>query len=208
MSFYFDDFDRLRRNIGSMFDVFERDMMSPAHLHLLVDDVQQPTQRQQQLQAPGNISSSNDKSAAAAQAGNNNNEARVGTRGGSSALSPFSALSNLSNAVQIRCDVVDSKEKLVINAELPGVPKEQIKLSIKDHVLTISGEKSYEHKEEDGEHRVLRSERSYGTATRMLRLPKNADEQNVSAKYDNGVLHIEVGKNAEPQPHEQQIQIV
>eukprot|EP00823_Brevimastigomonas_motovehiculus_P009910 TRINITY_DN976_c0_g1_i8.p1 TRINITY_DN976_c0_g1~~TRINITY_DN976_c0_g1_i8.p1 ORF type:complete len:246 (-),score=106.27 TRINITY_DN976_c0_g1_i8:35-772(-) len=130
----------------------------------------------------------------------------------------------------IRVDVLDQKDKIVVKAEVPGLPKEQIKLNIdENNVLTISGKHSEEKKEVPGlpkeqiklnidENNVLtisgkhseekkeekpnfvRHECSYGEVRRSLRLPKNIDAKKVSAKYENGVLLVEVPKTEEVKP--------
>jgi HSP20 family protein len=85
-----------------------------------------------------------------------------------------------------------------VNAEVPGIPKEQLKLQLNDGVLTISGERKEEKKEE--KENYVRHECSYGQVSRSLRLPKNVDGKKVSAKYENGVLSVEVPKAEESKP--------
>ena len=85
-------------------------------------------------------------------------------------------------------DIMDHKDKIVIKAELPGVDKKDIKVDLKDHVLTLSGERSYENevKEDNYYHR----ERTFGTFQRSFRLPVNLDPDKIKADYKDGVLEM------------------
>lgn len=82
----------------------------------------------------------------------------------------------------------------MVNAEVPGLPKDQIKLQLNEGVLTISGERKDEKKEEDPKGKYVRHERCYGHVSRSLRVPKDVDVKKVSAKYENGILSVELGK--------------
>jgi HSP20 family protein len=79
-------------------------------------------------------------------------------------------------------------DKLVVRADLPGLKKEDVKVEIEDGILTISGERSDEHKEDkDG---FFRTERSYGRFSRMLALPDGVSEEKCDATFNNGVLEV------------------
>jgi len=95
-------------------------------------------------------------------------------------------------------DILDDKDKIVIKAELPGVDKKDIKVDLKDHVLTLSGERSYENevKEDNYYHR----ERSFGKFQRSFRLPVNLDPDKIKADYKDGVLKIDIPKPEEEKP--------
>jgi len=86
-------------------------------------------------------------------------------------------------------------KQIEITAELPGVNEQDIDLSIEDGVLTLSGEKKSERKDEQGDY----SERSYGRFERRLTLPSNIDEERCSADFENGVLKITIPKAEEKQ---------
>ncbi len=91
--------------------------------------------------------------------------------------------------------VVDTYEKdnaIVVNAELPGVKKEDISIDVKNNVLTISGER----KDEENIHRddYYRSERFYGRFQRSFTLPDNMDADKVDATYKDGMLEVKIPK--------------
>jgi len=97
--------------------------------------------------------------------------------------------------LRCRVNVEDQKDKLVVTAEVPGFDKSNLTVNIDDNnVLTIAGEQKQEHVEEAKNKRFLRVERSFGQVQRSLRLPRNVDRSKVAARYENGVLHIDVPK--------------
>jgi HSP20 family protein len=89
-------------------------------------------------------------------------------------------------------DVSESDKAVTVRAEVPGVDPKDIEVTLSDDVLTISGEKKerIETKEEGSR----RSERRFGAFRRTLPLPSSVDADSVSAKYENGVLVIELSK--------------
>lgn len=94
-----------------------------------------------------------------------------------------------------KVDISETSELYHIDVEVPGVEEKDLTLNLEsDGTLTISGKKSLETKSQDKEwHRV---ERSYGSFQRVLSLPKDADQERVSAKFKNGVLSIDVARRA------------
>eukprot|EP01035_Chromulina_nebulosa_P021631 gene21631-27994_t len=98
-------------------------------------------------------------------------------------------------------DVKETATSYEIQVDTPAVDKKNIQLTIKDHILTIDVEKKGMHKEEgENFHRV---ERFRGHTTRSLALPNDANEDNVTAEVDNGVLHIKIEKTPESEkPHD------
>jgi len=95
-------------------------------------------------------------------------------------------------------DITEDEKEYVIKAELPEMKKEDVKLTVENDVLTISGERKYE-KEEKGKkyHRV---ERAYGSFVRSFTLPEDADGSNVSAEYKDGVLKVHLPKSEKAKP--------
>jgi HSP20 family protein len=95
-------------------------------------------------------------------------------------------------------DITEDDKEYVIKAELPEMKKEEIKISVHDDVLAISGERKYE-KEEKGKkyHRV---ERAYGSFMRSFTLPEDADGSKVSAEYKDGVLKVHLAKSEKAKP--------
>jgi len=98
----------------------------------------------------------------------------------------------------MKIDVIEEKQRYVVTAEVPGFNKEDLKVSIDDNnILSISGEKKHEVKEEDKERRFLRLERSYGFTSRSLRLPRGVHAGEMSAKFENGVLKLCIPRSSE-----------
>lgn len=102
-------------------------------------------------------------------------------------------------------DIEESEKEYLVKAELPEVKKEDVKLSVQDDVLTISGERQAE-KEEKGKkyHRV---ERCYGSFLRSFTLPEDADGTKVSAEYKDGVLHVHLPKTEKAKPKTIEVKI-
>jgi HSP20 family protein len=98
------------------------------------------------------------------------------------------------------CDVFEDKEAVKIVAEVPGVKREDVRISIEDNVLTIRGEKKQV--AEATTERVHRYERSYGVFERSFALPNVVDTDRIEAKYDAGVLTITLPKVERARPRE------
>lgn len=112
-----------------------------------------------------------------------------------------------------RIDIVENEKSIEISAELPGVRKEDVKLSINDdNVLMIKGSKFRQNveKTEDGNEKeivCLKAERNYGEFTRQFMLPDNINKESINARYDNGVLHISFEKKEPEKPKSLEIAI-
>ncbi len=103
-------------------------------------------------------------------------------------------------------NVAEGKQSFVIEAELPGVRKEHIKVEVKDNNLIIKGEKPFELKEgEEIQYRTV--ERSFGTYERSFELPEGVDISKVQAKHVDGVLKVEIPKLPKQEPKEISISI-
>ena len=89
-------------------------------------------------------------------------------------------------------DVIDEGDKLRVVADLPGFEKNDISVYIEDGDLVVKAERS-EEKEEKGKS-YIRRERSYGQVYRRIPLPSDIDEEKIKARYNNGVLEIEISK--------------
>jgi HSP20 family protein len=103
-------------------------------------------------------------------------------------------------------DVSETDGEYIIKAELPEVRKEDVSITVQDGVLTLTGERKQE-KREDQE-KVHRIERYYGAFARRFALPENADEQGIKAEGRDGVIVIHIPKQRviEPQPRQIQVQ--
>ena len=97
-------------------------------------------------------------------------------------------------------DIKDSEKHLILNIEVPGIKKEDMKITLQDNVLTIKGEKKKV--SEEKEDNFFRSERVYGTFERSFTLPVDFDSENVDAKVIDGVLEILLEKVQPKQPKE------
>jgi HSP20 family protein len=102
-------------------------------------------------------------------------------------------------------DVLETESAFQIRAELPGIDKNGIKLSVEDGVLTISGHREQE-KEEKGL-RYHRRERLYGSFARSFTLPDSVDEQKVTAEFRNGVLTVRLPKSERAKPKSIEISV-
>lgn len=102
-------------------------------------------------------------------------------------------------------DISEKKNQLIIDAEVPGIKKEDLKITLQDNTLTIEGEKKNVKKEE--ERKYFLTERSYGSFTRSFTLPEDIDSEKVNAKFENGVLSITLNKVEEVVPVERVIEV-
>lgn len=100
-------------------------------------------------------------------------------------------------------DVAEDAESLIFTAEVPGFEKKDISISIEDGVLSISGERSLERKD-DEYHRI---ERRYGRFERSFTLPRNVDPDKISANLKNGLLVLTLPKREEAKPKQIDIQV-
>ncbi len=102
-------------------------------------------------------------------------------------------------------DIQETPEAYVVSAELPDVKKEDVKLSVQNGVLMMTGERRQE-KEDKGKkwHRV---ERSYGRFQRSFTLPESVDDQKIHASYKDGMLHLMIPKAPATTPKTQEIKI-
>lgn len=96
---------------------------------------------------------------------------------------------------QIRMDVKEANGEYLVKAEIPGVNKEDIHVDVEGSQVSIRAEVRKEKEEKKGE-RVIRSERSYGMASRTFDLGSEIDQGGVKAKYADGVLEISLPKKA------------
>jgi len=99
----------------------------------------------------------------------------------------------LPTAAQIRIDVSESDGAYTVLAEVPGVGKEDIHVSIDGSVVTLRAEVKQQDRASSGE-KVLRTERYYGAVSRSFQLPQDIDQSAAKAKYDNGVLTLTLPK--------------
>ncbi|MDE2028397.1 MAG: Hsp20/alpha crystallin family protein [Candidatus Omnitrophica bacterium] len=109
------------------------------------------------------------------------------------------------NAFYPALDVVEEKEQYVLKADLPGMRKEDIKISVENGILNIEGERKTETEHKDKQ--VHRIERSYGRFVRSLNLGSTVDASRISASYKDGVLQLTVPKSEAAKPKAIDIQV-
>ena len=103
-------------------------------------------------------------------------------------------------------DLHENEDSYTVRAEIPGVKKEDIDVTVHDGVLTINAESRYQHEEKE-QGRVIHQERRYGKYVRSIRLGKDVDESNVKANYNDGVLELELPKLEEVKPKKIEITV-
>lgn len=108
-------------------------------------------------------------------------------------------------APALTVDVTEQDEAYAIHAEIPGVNKEDIHVSIDGAVVSISAERRNQKEVRDGD-KILRSERYFGKVSRSFQLPQEVDESQASAKYSEGVLELLLPKKAAAQAKRLSIQ--
>lgn len=97
----------------------------------------------------------------------------------------------------LQVDMYEKENAIVIEAEMPGVAKEDIKVDVKGRQLTMRGERKQETEVKDKH--SIRRERSYGSFSRTFNLPFDIDTEKVQATFTDGVLRLEIAKPAEEQ---------
>ena len=114
-----------------------------------------------------------------------------------------STFQGLKEAWAMAMDVSEDESNVIVKADLPGLKKEEIKISLEDNILTIRGErKAEEEKKDRNYHRI---ERSYGTFERSMDLDVAVDESKIKATYQDGVLEIVLPRKEKT--HSRQIEI-
>lgn len=103
------------------------------------------------------------------------------------------------------CEISETKDHFHMSVDLPGIKKEDIKIELKDNALTISGERKQE-KKGDGDKNAHYVERFYGGFTRIFKIPETADGEKIQARYENGVLEIDIPKTTEATARKIEIQ--
>ncbi len=95
-------------------------------------------------------------------------------------------------------DITEEEKEYLIRAELPDMKKEDVRLTVENGVLTISGERKFE-KEEKGR-KYHRIERAYGSFVRSFSLPEDADGSKVTADFKDGLLQVHLPKSVKATP--------
>ena len=102
-------------------------------------------------------------------------------------------------------DIHESTNDYTLTLEVPGVDKKDVKISVEDNVLSISGERKHQHHENsDG---FIRTEIQNGSFCRSFSLPKTVDTNKISADYKDGLLTVKLGKTEKAKPKEIEIKV-
>lgn len=102
-------------------------------------------------------------------------------------------------------DIIEDDKEYLLKAELPEMRKEDVKVTVENGVLTLSGERKLE-KEEKGR-RYHRIERAYGSFVRSFTLPDDADANKVTAEFKDGVLKVHVAKSEDAKPKQIEVKV-
>ena len=102
-------------------------------------------------------------------------------------------------------DIEEDKDNILVKAEIPGLKKDEIKVTVRDNMLSISGERRQDQEVKD---RVFhRIERSYGKFSRRISLPVAVDADKIKANYKDGILHITLPKPESVKPKQIDVEI-
>ena len=107
---------------------------------------------------------------------------------------PEHALYGKNAAHMMKTDVKETETGYEVDVDLPGFKKEDLRLELHDGTLTISAEKNLEKNEENKEGKVLRQERYSGAMSRSFYVGDQMTEEDIKARYEDGVLHLSIPK--------------
>jgi HSP20 family protein len=102
-------------------------------------------------------------------------------------------------------DITEDEKEYLIKAELPELKKEDVKVTVENGVLTISGERKFE--KEEKKKKYHRVERGYGTFVRSFTLPDDADGNKIKAEFKNGVLTVHLPKSEHAKPKQIEVNV-
>ncbi len=99
-----------------------------------------------------------------------------------------------------RMDVKESEDVYILHADLPGLKQDDVKITLHDRVLTVSGERKHEADKKDEKYHYM--ERTYGSFQRSFTLPSSINGAEIKAEYKDGVLNITLPKTEDSKPRE------
>ena len=102
-------------------------------------------------------------------------------------------------------DITEDEKEYLIKVELPDVKKEDVKVTVENGVLTISGERKFE--KEEKKKKYHRVERAYGSFMRSFSLPDQADASKVKAEFKNGMLTVHLPKSEKAKPKQIEVNV-
>ena len=101
-------------------------------------------------------------------------------------------------------DVAEDADTIHVKVEVPGMEEKDLRVNFEDGLLTVSGERQFERREDRNYHRI---ERTYGSFVRTFSLPRSVDASKIVANYRNGVLEVEIPKKEESKPKQIEINV-
>ncbi|TVP58018.1 MAG: Hsp20/alpha crystallin family protein [Halomonadaceae bacterium] len=104
-------------------------------------------------------------------------------------------------------DISEDNDAFIIVSEIPGVRKEDVKVSVNNGVLTIQGERRPPEKAVDEEMRQHRIERAYGQFARSFTLPEHVDDEHIKASYRDGLLELRLAKQEKAKPRSIEVEV-
>jgi len=110
----------------------------------------------------------------------------------------FSGKGLSKQAFRVAVDIREENDAFYVDAEVPGLSAEEVKVDVEKNVLTLSGERKVEKEEKEGTFR--RVERHYGSFSRSFSLPETVDTESISADLRDGVLELRLPKKEAPTP--------
>ena len=125
--------------------------------------------------------------------------------GGRKGAEPFRTVERMFTGTATAVDLVEKENAYELSAELPGLDDKDVRLSLKDDVLTLSGEKKEQTEEKKQGYHF--SERRFGSFRRSFRLPDDVDQDKIEANFKKGVLTITLPKNPEAAKNEKKIEV-
>ena len=102
-------------------------------------------------------------------------------------------------------DVVVEKDDVIVKADLPGLTKDDVTVTLQDNYLTIKGEKKHEVEQQDANYFL--SERVHGSFTRTIELPMTVDAKRIEARFKDGVLHVNLPKTEDAKPKQIEVKV-
>jgi HSP20 family protein len=97
-------------------------------------------------------------------------------------------------------DIAEDRDKITLTAELPGFKEDEVQIQMEGNLLTLRGERKFE--EEKKGRNYHRVERSYGQFVRSFTLPNNVDRESIRARFNNGLLEVEMPKREDARPRQ------
>jgi HSP20 family protein len=102
-------------------------------------------------------------------------------------------------------DIYEDEKRIVLKLEVPGIPEKDLDVTVENNTLVVKGERKFEKEEKEENFHSI--ERRYGSFSRAFTLPTTVETENIDAKYENGVLKLELKKKPEAQPKQIKVNV-